>query len=380
MSAADHTKLMSLNTNVVPRTAEDNGIGFVNYNALTSAIGQFYGGTTVPSDTTKRLNFNGKLFASNLNLSNKMILNPSVPNSASAIAYDYNLVNNLSTSGALFARWRKPDGTILMKLDAQDGSLTLNKFLICKTAYGSNESTGYGISGYSELGAASGFDVPLANHYPNIELTVNTAQKAYFKPNVADGATSVAYYYGLQNNLVTTGALHSKWVNSSGNTLMSLDNTGNVIISNDLTYLFRHSVASADSVNVSVTGTRYTYYKINAGLVDHESDSVVVVGDSIKILTPGDYEIHCWAAMGTSGANDKIRVKLYVNNAPNATSLGRFIIKSDGTTTDCQTNYFMWYKVGLARNSWLSIRAANLTGNRAIVTTDLKIYVKKLPE
>ena len=156
--------------------------------------------------------------------------------------------------------------------------------------------------------------------------------------------------------------------------------TGNIRGSNDLTYLVRHGVASADSVNYNVGGTRYIYYKLAPGISSHEADSCVIAGDSIKILTPGDYEIWCWLGASTTNANDKIRVKLYVNNSASLTSLGRWIIKSDGTTTDIPTSAWMWYKTPVTRNSWISIRAANLTGSRVIYVTDMKLYIKKMPE
>ena len=48
-------------------------------------------------------------------------------------------------------------------------------------------------------------------------------------PTVNDGATAIAYRWGVTNNLTTTGALHSAWKNSSGTNLMTIDNNGNVI-------------------------------------------------------------------------------------------------------------------------------------------------------
>ncbi len=149
----------------------------------------------------------------------------------------------------------------------------------------------------------------------------------------------------------------------------------------DLTYQYRHAVGSADSiVGYSVGGTKDIYYKLAPTFTTHEADSVTMAADSAVIITAGDYEIHCWLQVTTAGANDKIRIKLYENGIPSPTTLGRWIINSDGSSTQSETKYFMWYIVGAAVGDKFSIRAANITGNRAVFCTDLKLYVVKMPE
>ena len=74
-----------------------------------------------------------------------------------------------------------------------------------------------------------------------------------------------------------------------------------------------------------------------------------------------------------------MRVRLYVNNLRLAsTSFGRMLINSDGSL-NAETHYFMWYKEFTA-NDYISWRISNETGARASVVSDIKVYVKKVPE
>lgn len=155
--------------------------------------------------------------------------------------------------------------------------------------------------------------------------------------------------------------------------------TGNQIINGDLVYNFIHAVGSADSVNFNTGTTANYYYKINTGAFTwREADGLTGAGDSIKILTAGDYEVWCWLQATTSNTNDKIRIKLFTNNIASPTSMGRFIINSNGTG-NTYTNSYMWYRT-FAKNDWITIHCANITGGRAVNVTDFKLYVKKLPE
>ena len=150
-------------------------------------------------------------------------------------------------------------------------------------------------------------------------------------------------------------------------------------VNGDLKYEFIHGIASTDSIAV-----QNTYYKLNPvgadTLKEHESDGVQFPGDSIKILKAGDYLIICCLNLSTSGANDKIRVKLYKNNIPYPiNSIDRWIINSDGSGSASETKTFIWY-VDANVNDYFSVRVANITGARAVVIRDWKIYNMKKPE
>ena len=159
---------------------------------------------------------------------------------------------------------------------------------------------------------------------------------------------------------------------------------GSLNVSGQIKYNLIHGVASTDSIAYTVGGTQSVYYKLNPTGADtlksHEEDGVSFPGDSAKVSMAGDYVVHCWLNLSTSGVNDKIRVKLYKNNAAfTLNSIGTWIINSDGTGENAETKYFMWH-VTLAANDILSVRVANLTGNSEIVLRDWKLYIEKKPE
>ena len=140
-----------------------------------------------------------------------------------------------------------------------------------------------------------------------------------------------------------------------------------------------HAIGSADStVTYSVTGTQNVYYKIIPTFTMRESDGMTMAADTVTLATAGDYEIWIWIAATTSNANEQLRIKLYINNMPMPTSLGRFIYLSMGTGNYGSRNY-MWYRTCLA-NDKISFRIANISASRAITIADFKVYVKKIPE
>jgi len=155
-------------------------------------------------------------------------------------------------------------------------------------------------------------------------------------------------------------------------------------INGDIKYEFIHGIASTDSITFTTGAVQNKYYKLNPigadTLKEHEADGVLFPGDSIKILKAGDYFITCCLNLSTSSANDKIRVKLYKNNASYSTnSIGRWIINSDGSGSASETKTFIWY-VDANANDYFSVRVANITGARAVVLRDWKIYIEKKPE
>lgn len=180
----------------------------------------------------------------------------------------------------------------------------------------------------------------------------------------------------------TNESVINGYIGNTGTKRLRLN--ANVAISGNLSYNMVHGVASTDSIAWSTGTTSGVYYKLNPTgadtLKEHEADGVFFNGDSILIATAGHYKIMCWLNLSTSGASDKIRVKLYKNNAPfPLNTVGRWIINSDGSGSECETKNYMWY-ADLAVNDVLSVRVTNLTGNRAVVLRDWKIYIEKIPE
>ena len=160
---------------------------------------------------------------------------------------------------------------------------------------------------------------------------------------------------------------------------------GDLTITGDLKYNFKHAVGSADSVAWATGSTQNVYYKINTGaFVSHEADEMVILGDSIQTANTGsevgDYLIICSLAITSANQNDKLRGKLYINNvaAPLA-GIGRWIINSNGAGLADASTYF-WYKVSMPSLAWISVRVANQSASRAMTVQDFKLYVEKKPE
>ena len=158
------------------------------------------------------------------------------------------------------------------------------------------------------------------------------------------------------------------------------NNTVKISATGDITYNFMHGIGSADStVTYSIGGTQNVYYRISPTMTIRESDGVTLVADSATIVTAGDYEVWCWVAATTSNANDLIRFKIYKNNSAMPTSIGRFIVSSNGSGV-YSTNSYMWYMLSLSVGDRISWRVANISGARAVTIADFKIYIKKVPE
>lgn len=247
-------------------------------------------------------------------------------------------------------------------------SLSLNTSGFLNVAIGSN-SMFYNKSGRynTALGAYSLIDNETG--WNNIAIGYNSAYSQKMSDRLWIGQ-------GDSNNTIIYG------YHGSGTKRLRLN--ANTHISGDLTYTYIHGQASTDSISFTTGSTQSIYYKLNPTGADtlksHEEVGVMFPGDSAKITVSGHYSVKCYLNISTSGANDKIRVKLYKNNAPfTLNSIGTWIINSDGTGANSETKGFEWY-VTLASGDYLSVRVANLTGARACVLRDMKLIIEKKPE
>ncbi len=178
----------------------------------------------------------------------------------------------------------------------------------------------------------------------------------------------------------TTGTL-PKFTGTStiGNSLISESGT-KVTVNGDFVYTFIHCVASADSISPVYTPAvaQNVYTKINTTLlVAHDNDGMTVAGDSVRVLTAGDYRIDISVTIA-GAANDQWRIKLFKNNAPMATSIGRFAITTTLASRYDTYDYF-WY-ITASANDWYSFRITNLTNGDDPNISDYKIMFTKMPE
>lgn len=163
--------------------------------------------------------------------------------------------------------------------------------------------------------------------------------------------------------------------------LLPLLSYSQLSVNNDLEYNYIHAVGSADSLtSVSIGGTQNIYYKVNtSGAMSwHECNGLTCAGDSIRIITPGHYLITPMLSITTSNINDVLRIKLYKNGSALPTSLGRWIINSQGAGLGSSRNFFWYYE--FSKDDYLSVRITNQTGSRAITINDFKLLIQKIPE
>ena len=159
------------------------------------------------------------------------------------------------------------------------------------------------------------------------------------------------------------------------------DNRLTILPSGEILYTPIHAVGSADSINVTIANVDNVYRGIKGtGITWREEDGITGTADSFKVLTAGDYEVTIYIGLYTSQANDILRLKLYKNNTPSATSIGRFTLRVGATSaTTTEIKNYKWY-ITCAANDRVSFRITNQTGNRNISITDYKLLIKKMPE
>jgi len=156
------------------------------------------------------------------------------------------------------------------------------------------------------------------------------------------------------------------------------NNTVQVSATGDLTYSFIHGIAYKDSTSYKVSiGTRYVYYKLLPGTVVFEAEGVTIAGDSITILTAGDYVIQLSLSMD-GGINEDYHLKMFVNNAKAPTPQGSCFMTTTGANNFENTTWW-WYRT-LAVGDDLSFRLANNTNTGDPNIRSFKVYIYKVPE
>jgi hypothetical protein len=164
--------------------------------------------------------------------------------------------------------------------------------------------------------------------------------------------------------------------------LLPLFNYSQILkINGDLKYNCPHGIGSADSIIpvYTPTVTQNLYTKINTGVfVSHEADYITIQGDSFQIITAGDY-IAMFVITVAGANNNQWRIKLYRNNAPSPSSMGRFVFTTT-SATKYETYEYFWYGVSVPANAWFSFRITNLTNNDDPNISDYKVLIYKIPE
>lgn len=169
----------------------------------------------------------------------------------------------------------------------------------------------------------------------------------------------------------------SRWNGTTWVNLLKLNSSGDLTLTGDLKYRYTHEIGSGDSINTTYTLTRNVYQKMTSlSLTPHDTDGIKIQGDSIQIWKhEGDYWMTPVVAGNGANANDRIQIKVFINNVASATSLGRYIIAGNGLPQD-----YHYYLKDIPKGAWISFHITNLTASRNFTLTDFKVLISKAPE
>jgi hypothetical protein len=148
---------------------------------------------------------------------------------------------------------------------------------------------------------------------------------------------------------------------------------GNTIINGDLTYLVRHAhlYFNDSTETISLTQNVYSHLtnETKTLFTVDETSNVTCQGDTITIITAGDYLLTFDFNGDGNGANDIYKFKLYKNNVavPGSTV-------SKGVTSSVGWN---WYLEDLVAGDDLKIMITNTVDNDDIIANNAVIYLRK---
>jgi len=148
---------------------------------------------------------------------------------------------------------------------------------------------------------------------------------------------------------------------------------GKVVITDDMDYDLRHAkmAYSDSSLVINLTQNVYSHLTNPAHtlLTVVESENITTVGDSVTIISNGDYNLDFRFFGDGAGANDIYRYKLYKNNV----AVGEYDI-SKGVTARAA---WLWYLENLAAGDDLKIMITNTVDNDDITVINAMIYIEK---
>ena len=154
---------------------------------------------------------------------------------------------------------------------------------------------------------------------------------------------------------------------------------GDLHVEGDLIYEFIHAYGGVAGADVTPDMTQNVYLKLNPGSTWLEIDGMSCTGDSITILTDGDYYIDISLAISGANQNDFWRVKPYVNSVAYASEVSAFRWRVTTAGVSDTRDYF-WYLRDLDADDVISFWITNETGSRDPTISQFKIYIEKKPE
>jgi hypothetical protein len=136
-----------------------------------------------------------------------------------------------------------------------------------------------------------------------------------------------------------------------------------------------HGLMFIDSTTYTPAVSRYTYTKVKPGMTVGETDGITMRGDSIIILTAGDYYVHLGCAVSGANNNDW-HIKMFVNGAKAVVPGGSCFFSTTGDPNYQPVSWF-WYKASLAVGTYLDFRITNNTNTDDPTFRSMKVFIER---
>jgi hypothetical protein len=152
--------------------------------------------------------------------------------------------------------------------------------------------------------------------------------------------------------------------------LVTVDSTGTMIVTNDVSYSLRHAFVQYTS-DYTPAVTQNVYTKITPTFTTLEASNITVAGDSLTIVTAGDYYAVFHATVRGSNGDD-FTVQLRVNNVS---------VKTVRVTTTGTSNYqpvpLQYYIKNLVAGDDIAFWVTNTANNNDPTFSDISVYIRK---
>jgi hypothetical protein len=150
---------------------------------------------------------------------------------------------------------------------------------------------------------------------------------------------------------------------------------GDLTVTGQIKYDFIHMVAYLTGATYTPNVSTNTPFKLVPGMTVTENDGLTIAGDSITIITPGDYKLDIVGVSTAESANWKLTVR---KNGTLFTS-GHCAWTSTGSTIYDNFSWF-YYFPSLAAGDDISFYITNETGSNDPTFRALKYYIEMKPE
>ena len=148
---------------------------------------------------------------------------------------------------------------------------------------------------------------------------------------------------------------------------------GNLNITGQVSYDFKHLVAYLTAGNYTPNVSQNTAFKLAPSMTTTENDGLTFAGDTVTIITAGDYKLDIGGVLQGSNGDD---FKFTVRKNGTEFTTGNAVVTTTGAG-NYQTFTWFYYFTGLAAGDDLSFYVTNESSNNDPTFRAFKVYIKK---